>query len=70
MTHQNIQGGICGLDELDLLNVILRGPHRKFSAQGPEFLVTALYTPQQELNVIFHVLETFGAAPKLNHTEI
>ncbi len=34
--------GMCGPDGLDLVNVILKGPHSKFSAQGPEFLATAL----------------------------
>ncbi len=36
MIHQNIQGGICGPDGLDLVHVILRGPHRKFRAQDSQ----------------------------------
>ncbi len=34
--------GIWGQDGLNLVNVILWDPHSKFSAQGPEFLATAL----------------------------
>ncbi len=44
MTLQNIQGEMCEPDGLDLVNLILRGPYNKFSAQGPEFLATDLHT--------------------------
>ncbi len=63
MTHQNIQREICGPERLDLVKVILRGPHCKFSALGPEFLVTALVTTALFV-VVFKETEVFGT---LNH---
>ncbi len=55
-TYQNIQGGICGPDGLDLVNVILRGPHSKFSAQGPESLATDRSVPPL-IYIYIYILE-------------
>ncbi len=73
MTHKNIQRGICGPDGLDLVYVILRGPHRKFSAQGPEFLATALHIQYPSIHInqsilwahYLMTLLTLGKLPKL-----
>ncbi len=68
ITQQNIHGGLCGPDWLDFnppppLNMILRGPYSKFSAQGPEFLATAL--PGSDDFVLFDSLDGNGACSQM-----
>jgi len=51
------------------LNVILRGPHSKISAMGPEFLVTALSAIMVSGPSVYHLVYHILLFPYCNPTE-
>ncbi len=68
MIHQNIQGGICGPDGLDLVHVILRGPIEnsgpRIPSDGPECVISIKFKSQiQTMHTQCPWVTTFEVAP-------